>query len=132
MEQQNSSIERKVQIVNPAYAEIIELLKSGGEKIKKDLRKSREARFCHEAQMAREHLTQTLESFPEFPRRHHIQLLMSSIQNVIYQVGATQDDFDSKELMHIREYAESLLKKVWGRYHKAVKHKHTGGLPMGK
>ncbi len=59
MEQQNSSIGRKVKIINPVYLEIIEILKSGGEKIKKDLRKSRRVRFCHVAQMAREHLAQT-------------------------------------------------------------------------
>ncbi len=121
MEQQNSSIGRKVQIVNPVYLKIIEILKSGGEKIKKDLRKSRRVRFCHVAQMARDQLKDALESVPEVPRLRHIQLLASAIQNVIYQVGATQEDFDSEEFMHIREYAENLLREAKAEYSRAIK-----------
>jgi hypothetical protein len=113
MENLNTYNNEKLQLVNPAYLKIIELLKAGGEKIKKDLRKSRAVRFCPVAQMAREHLEQTMKSVPEAPRVQHIQLLASAIQNVIYQVRATKEDFDSEELMHIREYAENLLKEAW-------------------
>ncbi len=128
MEKVNSNIEEKIQTANPVYLEIIEILKSGGEKIKKDLRKSRRVRFCYVAQMAREHLTQTLDSIPEFPRLRHVRILASAIQNVIYQVIATQDDFDSEELMHIREYAEDLLEEV----KEIIKKYKSGGMPMGK
>jgi len=99
MEQQKSSIERKVKI-----------LKSGGEKIKKDLRKSREVRFCRKVQMAREQLKSALESVPN-ALKQHIQLLTEAIQNVIDLLELTRNDYHSKGLRQIREYAENLLGK---------------------
>ena len=112
MEKQNSSIETKLQPVNPAYSEIIKLLKVGGNRIRRDLRRSREARFCHEVQMAREHLKLTLKSVPATPGLRHIQQLASAIQNVIYQLKSTQEDFHSKGLLKIRESADELLKEA--------------------
>jgi hypothetical protein len=121
MEKPNHSIKTKP--VNPAYAEIIELLKSGGEKIKKDLRKSRQIRFCSATQMAREHLQAALETVPDTSKVWHIQFLMVAIQNVICLLYSTQKNFHSKELMRIRESAENLLKEANEKYKKAIKKK---------
>jgi hypothetical protein len=123
MEKLNNNVKGKSQSVNRAYVEIIELLKSGGEKIKKDLRKSRQIRFCSATQMAREHLKAALETVPDTPKAWHIQFLMVAIQNVICLLYSTQKNFHSKELMRIREYAENLLKKANDEYKKAIKKK---------
>jgi hypothetical protein len=121
MEKSDSRIKEKLHPVNPAYAEIIELLKSGGRKIKKDLRNSRQVRPCREVKMAREHLEAALETVPDNSKVWHIQFLMVAIQNVICLLYSTQKKIHSKELMRIREYAENLLKEANNKYKKAIK-----------
>jgi hypothetical protein len=116
MEKQSSSTETKLQPVNSAYVEIIEFLKSGGEKIKKDLRKSRQIKFCREIQMARKRLKTALKSAPDYSKARQVQILFRAIQNVIYQLKQTQRHFHSKELQRIREYAENLLTEVKNKY----------------
>jgi hypothetical protein len=112
MEKLNNSKEKLQPAIHP-YEATFKLLKSGSEKIKRDLRKSRRIRFCGEAEIAREHLNITLKSIPDSPKVGHIQLLAVAIRNVVFLLDQTQKDFHSKEFMRIREYAENLLEEAW-------------------
>jgi hypothetical protein len=112
--------------------EIIELLKSGGKKIKKDLRKTRQIRFCHEAQLAREQLMDTLESVSGDLEVGHIRLLATAIWNVVFLLGKTKSNFHCKEFMQIRKDAKNLLKEAKAKCRKTVKQDKQGDLPIRK
>jgi hypothetical protein len=120
MKKPNSNCKEKLQPVNPDYVEIIELLKSGAKKIKKDLRRTRQVRPCREAQMARELLKETLKLVSGAPIQWHIQILMTTIQNVVYLLEQTRKNFRSKELMCIRESAKNLLEEAKTKYSRVI------------
>lgn len=122
MEQQNSSIKTKLQPVNSTYMEVFNLLKKGGRKMAKDIHKTREAKFCHEVQMIREELRETLDlTNPAIPEIKHIRILANAIKNAMSQLDETRIFFHSKGLWKIRESAAELLKDSKGKMQQGKK-----------
>jgi len=128
MKKPNSSIEEKIQTVNPVYKDIFNFLKTGGYKITKALRKTRGAKLSDEIKKIREELSKVLNSTnPVVAEIKHIRILANAIQNTKVQLNDTKILFHSKGLRQTREYTSSLLMEAKIKYRKT-----NGGVPMGK
>jgi len=125
---QNSSIEDKIQILNPVYKDIFNFLKTGGRTITKALRKTHGAKSSDEIKAIREELSNVLNSAnPVVPEIGHIRILANAIQNTKVQLNDTKILFHSKGLRQTRKYASDLLDEAKIKYRNA-----KGGVPMGK
>ena len=103
MENQNCS---------PDYQEIYQNLKDGASKIKRDLKKNRNAKLSKEIRKIREELCIVLNSVvSDNPDHKHVWILINAIWRTKKQLEATKVLFHSKGLQKICIDADNLLKK---------------------